>query len=203
MGHRLTSGCTSPRAFTLVDTFTGLARAVNLAFDRFVMLLKNTLIIVFVFTWAAPLAAQRHRVMGGRRVIAICSLAAEDQKLVGFEIKFLVSKDTQVINYREVDYIAWAINFGSAKDTIALKGFSGLNVGNGEVSREHIAASRRFTRRYWTHNKQGGVDGRGTLKNGRFWRTFGMFGETVWYHNVPADAAAYFDRILDTACFLN
>jgi hypothetical protein len=30
-----------------------------------------------------------------------------------------------------------------------------------------------------------------------------MFVEVVWYYNVPTDAAAYFDRILDTACFID
>ena len=32
---------------------------------------------------------------------------------------------------------------------------------------------------------------------------FGMFGEVVWYHEVPAAVAAQLDRVFDTACFLD
>jgi hypothetical protein len=152
---------------------------------------------------ASPVAAQRRRAAPGRRVIPVCSRPAEGQKLVGFKIKFFVPKDAVVLHGRDIDYLAWGINFGPATPAVQLKAFSGMNVGYGEISREYLRASRKFTRRYWTHDKLSGVDGRGTLKHGRLWRTFGMFGETVWYYNVPADAAAYFDHILDTACFLD
>ena len=167
------------------------------------MLHRSALIIVVVLACACPLVAQRRRAVPSRRVIPVCSIPTDAEKLVGFDIKFSVLRDTEVIHARDIDFVAWAIDFGPATNPVQLKAFSGLNVGNGEPSREDIAASRKFTRRYWTHNRRGGADSRGALKNGRLWRTFGMFGEVVWYYNVPADAAAYFDRILDTACFIN
>jgi hypothetical protein len=147
--------------------------------------------------------SQHRRAVSGRRVIPVCSTPSDAQKLVGFEIKFLVPKDTEIIHGGDIDFVAWAIDFRAANTARQLSSFKGLNVGNGEPERYEISASRKLTRRYWTHNKRGGVDSRGTLKNGRLWRNFGMFGEVVWYYDVPADAAAYFDRILDTACFLN
>jgi len=147
--------------------------------------------------------AQRRPAAPSRRVIPVCSNPTDAEKLTGFDIKFLVSKDTKVIHARDIDFLAWAINFGSTTNPVQLKAFSGLHVGTGEPSREDIAASRKYTRRYWTHNQRGGVDSRGTFKNGRFWRYFGRFGEVIWYYNVPADAAAYFDRILDTACLVD
>ena len=167
------------------------------------MLRRSSLIIAVFLACPCPLVAQRRHAVPSRRVIPVCSNPTDAEKLIGFDIKFFVPKDTEVFHARDVDYVAWAINFGPATNHAQFQAFSGLNVGNGEPSREDIAASRKFTRRYWTHNRRGGVDSRGTLKNGKFWRNFGMFGEVIWYYNVPADAAAYFDRILDTACFLN
>jgi len=115
----------------------------------------------------------------------------------------LLPKDAVFKQVRDIDYEAWGIGFGSPTNRIELTGYSGLNVGNGEVPREYLTASRKFSRRIWAHNKQRGVDAHGTLKNGRFWRYFGMFGETLGYFNVPVEAAAYFDRVLDSVCFLN
>jgi hypothetical protein len=142
-------------------------------------------------------------VFGQGRVIPVCPKATEAEKLVGFQIKLVLPKDTVVYQGHDVDYTYWSINFGQGKTRFQLLGFNGLNVGNGEPDRDDKAASRKFNHRYWRHNKVGGVDSSGTLKNGTLWRNFGMSGEVIWYHNVPADAAAYFDRIIDRACFLN
>ena len=104
---------------------------------------------------------------------------------------------------RDIDYVAWAINFGPPTNSIQLTAFSGLNVGNGEPSRDQIAGSQKLSRRFWSHGERRGVDSRGMFKNGKLWRTFGMFGEVVWYHKVPADVAAQMDRVIDSACFVD
>ena len=157
---------------------------------------KTTLAALVVLASVGSVLAQRS-------VIPMCPKPADAEKLVGFQIKLVVPKDTVFKKVRDIDYEAWGIPFGAPTNRIELTGYSGLNVGNGEVTRFYLDGSRKFSRRYWRHNKQGGIDGRGTLKNGRFWRYFGMFGETLSYYNVPAHAASYFDRILDSACFLN
>jgi len=160
------------------------------------MLLKSILVSLI-------LAASSGGVLAQRRSIPVCPKPADAEKLVGFEIKFLVPKDTVVNHARDIDYEAWAIDFGSGRNHIQLQAFSGLNVGNGEVHRDLITASRKFSLRYWRHNKLAGVDAKGQYKNDRFWRYLGMYGETIRYYDAPADAVAYFDRILDSACFPN
>jgi hypothetical protein len=142
-------------------------------------------------------------VFGQHRVIPGCPKLTDADQLIGWEIKLVVPKDTAVNRGRDVDYSYWSIDFGPDKERYQLQGFTGLNVGNGEPDREDVARSRKLTRRYWTHNKLRGADSSGTFKNGKRWRNFGLFGEVIWYYNVPADAAAYFDRLIATACFLN
>jgi len=160
------------------------------------MLLKTvfTVIILIVSAWSA---------FGQRRVLPVCPKLTEAEKLVGFEIKVIVPKDTKVNEGRDVDYAYWSIAFGEGKARSTLKGFSGLNVGNGEPMHSDVVASKRFERQYWAHNKVRGVDSRGTFKNEMRWRNFGTFGEVIWYFNIPAEAAAYFDRLLETTCFVN
>jgi hypothetical protein len=161
------------------------------------MTLKAPLLLLLIMVTGHVSAQSLHS------SIAICYQPPANQKLVGFNIKLSVPNDMSVNVSQDVDYEVYRILFGSGNNGFQLSGFSGLNVGNGEVTRFYLDGSRKFTRRYWRHDKRHGVDARGTLKNGRFWRYFGMFGETLSYYNVPADAAAYFDRILDSACFLN
>lgn len=158
-------------------------------------MLKKTLAVVFLLVCNGLVVAQR-------RVIPVCPVLTDGQKLVGFEIKFVVSKDTPVKEGRDIDYVYWTIPFGDEKRSFHLIAFSGLNVGDGEPSRDQVKASRKVNRRYWKHDEQRGSDSTGTLRNGKRWRTFGTFGEVIWYHDVPAEAAVYFDRLIATACFL-
>ena len=160
------------------------------------MLFKITLTVAIV---VASIAS----VFGQRRVIPVCPKPTDAEKLIGFEIKFVVPKDLETKQGYDTDYAYWTIVFGNGQKRFKLLGFKGYEVGNGEPERDDIAASRKFTRRYWAHEKRRGADSSGTFKNGNRWRNFGMFGEVIWYHDVPADAAAYFDRLIATACFLN
>ena len=160
------------------------------------MLFKTILTVAIV-------VASIGSVFGQRSVVPICSKPTDAEKLVGFEIKLLIPKDTPVEQGRDGDYVYWRIVFGQDKVHYQLNGFSGLQAYYGEPSRENIKASRKFTRRYWAHNKLRGVDARGTFRSGKLWRDFGMFGEVVWYYKVSPEAAAYFDQLIATACFLN
>jgi hypothetical protein len=160
------------------------------------MLLKTLLFIVICFVCSGS-------VLGQRRVIPVCPKLTDDEQLVGWQIKLVVPKDATVNYGRDFDYSYWTINFGDDKDRYELRGFSGLQTYYGEPSRTDIKASRKFTRRYWVHKKLRGVDARGTFKNGKLWRQFGLFGEVVSYHKVSAESAAYFDRLIATACFVN
>lgn len=160
------------------------------------MLLKTSLTVIVIVACAGS-------IFGQSRVIPVCPKPTDAEKLIGFEIKFVVPKDLETKQGNDIDYEYWGIVFGSEKDHSQLLAFKGLNVGNGEPSRDEITTSRKLTRRYWRHNKRRGTDSSGTFKNGKRWRNFGQFGEVIWYHNVSADAAAYFDSLIATACFVN
>ncbi len=142
----------------------------------------------------ASVFAQRH-------VLPVCPKLTDAEKLVGFDIKLIVPKDTVVHKGRDIDYEAWSIGFGPENERYHLTAFYGLNVGNGEPIREVVRESSGVTRQYWMHKKERGLDSKGILKNGKRWRHFGMFGEVIWYLGVSVGAAQYFDRILATACF--
>jgi len=44
------------------------------------------------------------------------------------------------------------------------------------------------------------IDVRGTTPAGRHWRSISWMTDIVWYHDVSAEAAQFFDRIIDTEC---
>ena len=110
-------------------------------------MIKTILISLLVGASVGPVLAQR------RRDIPVCSKPADADKLVGFSIKLLLPKDGVFKQVRDIDYEAWGIGFGSPTNRIELTGYSGLNVGNGEVPREYLTASRKFSGRIWAHNK--------------------------------------------------
>ncbi|MCM3869453.1 MAG: hypothetical protein ND895_01980 [Pyrinomonadaceae bacterium] len=172
------------------------AAASTQTFGCFTMLAKTALTVVVGFVFVGSVVGQRH-------VIPVCPTLTEADQLVGWKIKLVVPKATTVDHGRDVDYSYWSIEFGHDKDRYELNGFNGLNVGNGEADRDYIARSRKLTRRYWTHNKLRGADSSGTFKNGKRWRNFGIFGEVIFYYNVPGDVAAYFDRLIATACIVD
>ena len=66
-----------------------------------------------------------------------------------------------------------------------------------KIPDDWLAASTAVTLRSWKRNDFAGVDARGTLRNGNRWRYFYQCGESVKYYDVPAQATAFFDRIID------
>jgi len=64
-----------------------------------------------------------------------------------------------------------------------------------------LAASVDVTRRVWRFADLEGVDAKGKLANGNYWRHTGHSGESISYYDIGSNAAAYFDRIIDHACF--
>ena len=68
---------------------------------------------------------------------------------------------------------------------------------SGEVPKDWLAASTTVTRRSWKWNNFGGVDAKGKLQNGNRWRYFYQCGESLRYYDVPAEAATFFDRMIE------
>jgi hypothetical protein len=71
------------------------------------------------------------------------------------------------------------------------------------VNDDLIQESTSFEERHITfnNNKDKGLDSRGKLGSKKFWRSSMSWYPGVEYHDVSTQAAAFFDRIIDSACF--
>jgi hypothetical protein len=101
----------------------------------------------------------------------------------------------------DIDYSAYSVRFGPKKGRVWLQGIYGPSATSGQVPDEWLSASVEVTRRGWTFADLEGVDAKGRLANGNYWRYLGRYGESVSYYDVPSEAAAYFDGLLNNACF--
>ena len=72
---------------------------------------------------------------------------------------------------------------------------------SGKVPADWLAASNSVTRRTWKQDDFDGVDMKGNLPNGNSWRYSSQCGESWKYYDVPAEAAAFFNRVIDGAYF--
>jgi hypothetical protein len=70
---------------------------------------------------------------------------------------------------------------------------------SGSAPTEWLAASSALSGREWKQHDHEGLDVTGELPNGNRWRYFSLCGESWRYHDVPADAATFFDRVIDGA----
>lgn len=70
---------------------------------------------------------------------------------------------------------------------------------SGKVPDDWLAASTAATRKTWKHGDTENVDVKGKLANGNHWRYFSQCGESSKYYDVPAEASAFFDRMIDGA----
>jgi len=75
----------------------------------------------------------------------------------------------------------------------------GQTATSGKIPDEWLTASTAVMRRSWKRSDFGGVDAKGKLRNGNRWRYFYQCGESMKYYDVPAEAAAFFDRLIDRA----
>lgn len=129
-----------------------------------------------------------------------CDANAKDR--LGGQLKLKVDKDALVKKGQDVDYSSYAVGFGQKKERAWLQGIYGPNATSGQVPREWLRASSQVTRRTWKFGDFKGVDAKGKLADGNYWRYVGTLGESVYYYEASPDAAAYFDRILDGLCFM-
>jgi len=61
-----------------------------------------------------------------------------------------------------------------------------------------LAASTTISRRIRTQGGRGAIDVTGKLQNGNLWRSVGQCGQSLRYYDVPAEAAAAFDRMIES-----
>jgi hypothetical protein len=159
--------------------------------------MKDKAILVWLlFLYASPsvLAQNQYR-------IPACSSSATSGKVVGGRIKLRLPKGAIVKTGRDADYSDYAVGFRTKKGRFWLEGIYGWSATSGKVPTDWLSASVEVTYRTWKAADLEGVDVKGKLANGNYWRYLGHFGESIKYYDVPGDAAAYFDSLLNKACF--
>ena len=135
--------------------------------------------------------------------IPACTTPSTSGQVVGGRIKLHLPKDAIVKKGRDVDYSNYAVGFGAKKSRAWMRGIFGPVATSGKVPEDWLSASVEITRTTWKFADLEGIDVKGKLANGNFWRYLGQFGESVKYYDVTAEAAAYFDGLLNNRCFLD
>lgn len=134
-------------------------------------------------------------------VIPVCNESKNAKKNIGNRYMLSLPKGAIVKTGNDIDYSAYSIGFGKRKNRVWLTGIFGPMATTGMVPKDLISSSVKVTQRTWKQGKVDVVDAKGMLGNGKYWRYFGQVGESIKYENVSAEAAAYFDSILDTICY--
>ena len=132
-----------------------------------------------------------------------CSSPLASGKIVGGRIKLHLPKGAIVKTGQDADYSDYAVGFGPKKSRVWLQGIYGPTATGGKVPEDWLSASIEVRRRTWKFADLEGVDAKGKLANGNYWRYLGQYGESIRYYDVPAEAAAYFDGLLNNVCFLD
>lgn len=160
--------------------------------------MKPQAVILCLFLCACPgISAQ------DRYSIPACTASSASGEAVGGRIKLHLPKGAIVKKGRDVDYSDYAVGFGAKKSRVWMHGIFGPVATSGKVPAEWLSASVEVTRGTWKFADLEGVDVKGKLANGNYWRYLGQYGESISYHDLPPEAAAYFDSLLNNACFLD
>jgi hypothetical protein len=134
--------------------------------------------------------------------LRVCERSASD-RLAGGRFKVSLPKGAITKDLDGVDYQNYFVGFGKGKKRVwMLHGF-GPNWSSGDPPKPWIEELTSVERRTWRFkgNNDQGVDIRGKTSDGKYTRFFGAFGETIKYHEVPQEAAIYFDKIIDSVCY--
>ena len=158
---------------------------------------------IIILCIALLLCASSTVVAQNQYSLSACDSSSKSGKLLGDGFKLKLPKGAIVKKGRDVDYSDYAIGFGPKNNRVWLSGIYGPVATSGKAPDNWLSASAEVSQRTWKFAELEGVDAKGKLKNGNYWRYFGMFGESIRYYDVPKEAAAYFDGIIDNVCFLD
>lgn len=157
----------------------------------------------FIILCTVFLCTSSSMVAQNQYFLPACDSSSKSGKLVGNRFKLKLPKGATLKKGRDIDYSDYAIGFGPKKKRVWLSGIYGPVATSGKVEADWLSASAEVSQRTWKFADLEGTDAKGKLKNGNYWRYFGMYGESISYYDVPSDAAAYFDSIIDNLCFLD
>jgi hypothetical protein len=135
-------------------------------------------------------------------LIPVCAPKNTNISPVGYELKFLLPKDSQLKKSKDIDYQLYFVTF--AQGTAPLQLWWGPLVQPGKMVSDLILGSADFEDRS-IRSKDGktlGFDTRGKLLDGMHWRAAGFAGLSgaAIYDAVSQEAAKAYDRIIDSAC---
>jgi hypothetical protein len=128
--------------------------------------------------------------------------AANDKRdRVGFTLKMRVPKEAIARKGRDADYEDLAIGYGPKSNRVWLTGITGPHSGAfGFPPYAWILNATEFSERSYKAGHIEGADLRGRLRDGTYWRYIGRLTESIKYSGLSRQQAAFFDRIIDTAC---
>ena len=141
-----------------------------------------------------------------QRGIPNCESSSENRS-VGWALRLTLPDDIVVQNIRDIDHVRYEVSFSSDRNAPQLVGMTGLQVGDENAPRDWVKASVTLSRHRWRRTVDRHVikigDAKGKLRNGNYWRHFGIAGEVVFYYNVPAAVAIAFDHVLGSVCWVD
>lgn len=128
--------------------------------------------------------------------------SVENENLIGDRFRIQVPKKAILKKGQDVDYSQYFIGFGKKRNRVWLSGIFGPLATSGKPTKDYTESSLEVMQKTWVFEGfEEGVDIKGKLKNGNYWRYFGAFGEAIKYYDVSLEAANYFDSILDGICY--
>lgn len=130
-----------------------------------------------------------------------CQPAVTD-KHPGFSLRLSPPVKAIVSQGHDVDYGYFSIGYGPKRERVWLKGSgNGPYASLGVPPEGWLLNSREFSVRAFRSGSVEGMDIRGQANDGTYWRYAGvLLKESMSYSGVSAEAAAYFDNLIDGAC---
>ncbi len=135
-------------------------------------------------------------------VIPACSEKENKQKRKDFlyPLMFLIPGDAKIKSINDIDYSETFIGYKGKDKPEWLKIMDGSFASSGRPLDRLFLASKQFNTKMVKLEDREWVDYRGITIDGKHWRWFGGI-SFVSYETPSDEAAEYFDKIIDSACW--
>jgi hypothetical protein len=133
-------------------------------------------------------------------LIPSCAAVKSGGKRAGASLRVPIPKGAVLRKGRDIDYTSFSIGYGPAGGREWLSGIAGPMASLGVPPEDWILGATEISERSYKSGDAVGVDMRGRLTDGTYWRYVGRLGESLNYGGATQEAAAYFNKILDSVC---
>ncbi len=140
-------------------------------------------------------------------IIPSCMSRPKWSHTLFFMVELSQTKGAKTTKVTDADYEAYYIRYGPSGELLQIaSGTHWCGAPECQPPKEDFASSAEFSSRELriapTQEKgKFGTDWRGKSKDGGYWRYIGVPFESITYRNVSAAAAAFFDSIIENACY--